>query len=577
MRYLKFYRHLLPFWKKEVLILFLSMGGVGFSLINPYLTKLIIDKAYGNKDLNLFIILIILGGVIFALTGIFNGLTDYLNNLIKIRLSFDLNRKLFKKLQTLSYGFFQDSSTGQHLVKMSRDTEEAVRFIADGLPDAISLIPRSAFIIVIVLRLNWQMALLSLLLAPFLYILPYYFSRRLEKVWRGWIENYEKFFSRLQESLSHIQLIKTFGREQYEVRRFVGALIKNIRFNFGNTKLEVTGSFVNNLINRIVLGLIIFYGGYQVIKGNMTLGTLSAITIYLNQLSGLQSSLAAFFQQMSRGRVSCQRLEGILNLQPETTEAKFAKKFVFPSGEIEFKNVIFGYKPEKKVLEDLTFSIAAGSCVGLVGYSGCGKTTISNLILRLYSPLSGKIFIDGCDISNIESKSFYEQIGAVLQEPYLWNDTIEYNIKYGREDSGLEEVKWAAQIACIGDFVNTLPQEYATVIGENACKISEGQKQRIAIARAVIKSPKILILDEALSSVDAQIEGMIIDNIKESFPQSTVIVISHRFSTIMKMDLIYFLSGPDKIDIGTHEELLSRSSAYREYLAHQINFIHSAA
>jgi ATP-binding cassette subfamily B protein len=257
-------------------------------------------------------------------------------------------------------------------------------------------------------------------------------------------------------------------------------------------------------------------------------------------------------------------------LQPETTEAKFAKKFVFSSGEVEFKNVIFGYKPEEKVLEGLTFSITGGSCVGLVGYSGCGKTTISNLILRLYSTLSGKIFIDGCDVSNIESKSFYEQIGAVLQEPYLWNDTIEYNIKYGREDVTDAQVREVAKIACIDNFIDGLKNGYRTIIGENACKISEGQKQRIAIARAIIKRPKILILDEALSSVDAMIEEKIIDNLRNYLAGSTVVVISHRLSTIRKMDLVYFLTDPGNIDIGTHESLLRRSVRYRDYLAHQL-------
>ena len=206
----------------------------------------------------------------------------------------------------------------------------------------------------------------------------------------------------------------------------------------------------------------------------------------------------------------------------------------------------------------------------MVGPSGCGKTTISNLILRLYNPSDGQILIDACEVSNVEAKSFFAQIAAVLQEPYLWNDTVENNIRYGKEDSDIKEIKDAARVACIDDFINGLPRQYNTIIGENACKISEGQKQRIAIARAVIKGPKILILDEALSSVDAQIEGKIIDNIRAFLPQSTLVVISHRLSTIKKMDLVYFLIGAKKIEVGTSEALLNMDIGYRNYLAHQL-------
>jgi ABC-type bacteriocin/lantibiotic exporter with double-glycine peptidase domain len=569
MKTYRLYRYLLPFWKQVVLLLALSLLGMVLSLVNPYLIKLVVDKAYANRDLNLFFTLIILIGIVYISAEFFKGLSKYLTSLIKIRLDFSFNKKLFKKLQSLSYAFFQNTSIGQHLVNVSRDIEEVSRFIVDSLPQLVLFIPRTIIIILLVLRLNWQMAFLSLLLAPFLHIISFYYNRRLERAWRRWIENYEIFFSRLQESLSHVQLIKAFGKERSETKRYVSTLIKNARAYLGVTKLQVAGSFASSIVNHVFLGLIIFYGGYQVIKENMSLGSLSAITIYLSQLSGLQGSLTNFFQQMAYCRVSHKRLESIFNEEPEQTETQHARKFTFPCGKIEFQNITFRFKPDEKVLEGLGFTIAGSSCIGLAGYSGCGKTTISNLLLRLYGPLKGKIFIDGFDISNIQSKSFYAQISAVLQEPYLWNDTIEYNIKYGGENITAAQVREAAKIACIDNYINSLKDGYRTIIGENACKISEGQKQRIAIARAIVRRPKIVILDEALSSVNISIEGKIIDSLRGYLANSTFIVISHRLSTIKKMDLIYFLTGPDNIDIGTHESLLARSARYRAYLAHQ--------
>ena len=550
--------------------MFLSGITMVLGLVNPYLTKLIIDKAYGNRDLRLFIIIVAIGGCIFVLDGLINGLSNYLTNYIRLRINLDLNCKVFNKLQRLPYGFFKNSSTGEHLYTINYEIDRLTSFITDVLPQAIPLIPRSLLILAIVFYLDYKIALLALALIPFLYLTPYYFTRRTKKVLKKLIENSREIFKSLQEVLSHIHLVKALGKEKYETRRYIKGLIENIRFGLINTRLGVISGFANSLAQRIILGPIVFYGGYQIIKGKMTLGSLSAITLYLNQLSGLQSSLAYFFQQVSLGLVSYERLDSILETKPDSIEDKYTKEITFLKGQIEFRNVTFGYRQDKMVLQNLNFYIEGGSCIGLVGPSGCGKTTILNLILRLYKPLSGQIIIDGGNINLIKSKSLYAQIGVVLQEPYLWNDTIENNIRYGKEKADFKEVKEAAGIACIDDFIDTLAQGYNAVIGENACKISEGQKQRIAIARAVIKRPKILILDEALSSVDAQIEARIIDNMMVSLRDTTIIIVSHRFSAIKRTDLVFFLNSPDKIDMGTHEELLRDNLQYQNYLAHQL-------
>ena len=568
-RDIRFYRYLLPYWKKEIWILFLTGVSFIFGLATPYLTKLIIDKAYINHDLRLFIILVIIGGLVFIVNGIINGFTNYLNRYIRLHIKFALNRQLFKKFQFLSYSFFQDNSTGEHLYKVAYDIEYVANLLADILPQIIFTIPKSLFIFGIILYLDWKMALFSLALMPFLFFAPYFLTKKLKQTLKIWIEDAQRLFRRTQEILVHMQLIKAFGKERSEIKSYITGLINNIRLSIKNAKLEIVGLFTNDFAQRAILGLIIFYGGYQVIKGKMTLGSLSAITLYLGQLSLLESRFAHFSQQISLGLVSSIRLEKILDTQPEFDESLYTKKVVFSDGEIEFENISFGYG-QKSVLENLSFCIPGGACVGIAGPSGCGKTTIVNLILRLYQPFRGKISIDGCDIAIIDSKSFYEQIGASLQEPYLWNDTIENNIRYGKDNATFQDVQEAARIAGIDGFINTLQEGYKTIIGENACKISEGQKQRIAIARAVLKKPKILILDEAFASVDAQAEDRIINNIHMTLKNSTIIVISHRLSTINKMDLIYFLSSCNRIEIAKQEELLQQNAQYRNYLAHQL-------
>jgi ABC-type bacteriocin/lantibiotic exporter with double-glycine peptidase domain len=576
--YIKFYRYFLPFWKKEALILFLNLIIMGMGLVGPYLTKLMIDKAYGNRDLKLFIILVAVGGVIFILSNILNGVNGYLNMQIKFRIGFDLNHKVFRKLQVLPYSFFQDSSTGEHVYRISYDIQQFAQFITGVLPRVITLIPRSIFIVIIALFLNWQMTVLVLVLTPFVYLITLYFTKRRKKVLETWVKNSQVIFNRLQEVFTHIHLVKAFGKERRELRHYIKSLIENLRVNFENIRLEVKGSLASNLINRIILGSVGFYGGYQLIKGNLTLGSLTAIMMYLTQLSNLHVSLANFFQQGSLAMVSYQRLETILAAEPELVKCSQGEEIIFPENSIEFKNLTFTYKApsvtvspsqgqEKAVLRNLSFSIASGTCVGLVGPSGCGKTTIINLLLRLYQPQSGEILVGGHNINNIKSQAFYRQIGVVLQEPFLFDDSLENNIKYGREDADSKEIEAAAVVACIDDFINSLPQGYATRIGENACKISEGQKQRLAIARAVVKKPKILILDEALSSVDVEVEEKIIANMRQALKGSTIIIISHRLSTISKVDLIYFLQGPQKIAIAEHRELLVQNKSYQNYLA----------
>ncbi|RKY29274.1 MAG: hypothetical protein DRP74_09040 [Candidatus Omnitrophota bacterium] len=336
-----------------------------------------------------------------------------------------------------------------------------------------------------------------------------------------------------------------------------------------NVRLELVSGFAGSLVNKVVIGLITFYGGYQVIKGRMTLGSLTAIMMYIGQLIGLQYSFARFFQNIALGLVSCQRVDEILDKRTKIVEAKQAKAVVFRRGQIQFRNVSFGYKQREPILSGINFDIGGGLHIALVGSSGCGKTTILNLILRLYEVWSGEIRIDGHNIKDLRFSSLRGQIGIALQEPFLWNDTIENNIRYAREDAGTREITEIAQLTGVDDFVKDLPGGYNTIIGENACKISEGQKQKIAIARALIKEPKILILDEAMSSMDPQSEEKIIKNIKDNFKDITLIIISHRLSTVMSAELVYFLTKEGNIIVDTAQNFLQRDRDFSRLFSHQ--------
>jgi len=368
-------------------------------------------------------------------------------------------------------------------------------------------------------------------------------------------------------------LVKVFGKEDYEIRKFEESFSKIKDFEIKNAKLSNISNFSSSVLDRLISGMIALYGGYQLIKGNMTLGSLTAFMIYSVQLIGLANSIGGFYEAFTVNSLSCQRLAEILDMKQQIKDRQKSIAARISEGKIEFRNIYFGYKKEKYVLKGLNFIIPPFSKIALVGASGCGKTTLLNLILRLYEPDSGSILVDGIDNRDIKSESLKGQTGMVLQEPFLFNGTIANNILYAKEDASLDEIIEAARIAEAHNFISGLSKKYDTEIGENGCRISEGQKQRLAIARAVVKRPKILIIDEGLSSIDANTELRIIDNLKKEFADSTIIIVSHRLSTVQEMDLVYFLESPTKINIGTHNELVAQSPAYRELFANQITIL----
>ena len=568
--WIRFNKYIYKYWKLQAAVIIFGLITLPLSLLNPYLTKFIIDNAYANKDLKLFLILAIIGGSIFIFNGLINSLSSYLSQRINCSVHFDMTKDLFKHLQRLPLSFFNDKSTGEHIYRVTGDVHSVSNFVCNTIPQMIILFPRLLFILVIIFYLNWKLALFAIFLAPINYIHPYFFGKWLKEITRKMIERSQGIFRGLHEVFSHIHLIKALGKEDYEIERFEENLSKRIDFEFKNAKLSSISSFSGPVLNKVIGGIIALYGGYQFIKGTMTLGSLTAVMIYLSQLIGLIKSSGRFYETIIINSVSRHRLAEILDIKPEIQDTEGAIDYPILRGGIEFKRVRFGYKKGEFILKDINFSIAPASKIALVGSSGCGKTTLLSLILRLYDTKEGFIFIDGLDIKDIKLKSLKKQIGIALQEPFLWDDTVACNILYDAEDAGREEMIKAAEVVEAHDFIMNLPGQYDSVIGEMACKISEGQKQRITLARAVIKRPKILILDEAMSSVDSETEEKIADNIKYEFRDATIIIVSHRLSTVKKMDVIYFLESPSNMETGTHEELIERSPKYKELFASQI-------
>ena len=568
--FLRFLKSLLPYRAKWLIVVFLSFFTAMLGLVNPYLTKLIVDKAIKNRDLRTFVILVVIGGTVFVVTGILSALKQYLERNIKARVKLDLNKKVFTKLKHLSFHWFQGKATGEHIYKINYDIERVKDFITSIPPQVVVLFPRLILTFFIIASLNLKMAVFCLFLTPFLCISPYYFIRKRKEIFKKSIKNSESIFRAMQEFFSHIYLIKTFAKQGTETRKYIKKVIKGIRIGLTSARLEMFSNFVARSTSKFIVSLIAFYGGVQVINGKMTLGSLVAILAYLSQMIGIQSSFIGFFQSTTIGLVSCQRVADILDEKDCVVESKAARDIIFKRGDIVFNNVSFGYSPGRPVLKDLNLSIEAGSHISLVAPSGFGKTTLLNLIIRLYNPWQGEILISGVKIEDIKLGSLREQIGMVLQESFLFNDTVASNIAYGKEGSSWPEIKEAARLSLVDRFVAGLTDGYDAIIGENACKISEGQKQKIAIARALIKRPKVLIMDEAMSSMDSASEESILLNIKSELKEVTLVTVSHRLSTAANADLVYFLKGQARIVSGTCDELLQKDKEFYDLFKAQI-------
>ena len=565
---LKFLKYQLPYRKKQFYIFLLSSSSVLLSLVNPYLTKLIVDKGIINRQLKTFILLGLLGAVVFVLDNLVKAAANFLQAGLRLKLRFDLSKKVFTRLQGSSWSLFQNKSTGEHIFKLNYDIENAVDFMVYLPNELMNILPRLFLILAVIFWLSWQMAVFSLALVCILSLPVYYLIRFRRQVWQELAANFQNIFQRLGEIFSHIYLVKALGKEKREARSYLRSLLGNTKISLRSTKLEIFNSSVASGLSWLTMGLIGLFGGYQVIRAKISLGTLTAIMVYLTQLISLESNFIVSLDKITRGLVSCQRLDEVFTQVPRIEQAQNTRKIIFKEPKIQFQKVSFGYNPQEYILKGLDFSMEKGF-IALVGPSGCGKTTILNLILRLYEPWEGEISIEGHNLRDIERYSFNSQLAIALQEPFLWNDSIENNIKYAKEGTQAEEIMAVAEVAGVDDFVKDLPQGYQTIIGENACKISEGQKQKIAIARALLIKPKILILDEAMSSMDSLSEERIIDRIK-AMGIPLVIVVSHRLSTVMACDVAYFLKAADTLLMDKPSRLLEKDTAFSNLFSRQI-------
>jgi len=478
------------------------------------------------------------------------------------RITWRLRGELFAHLQRLSLAFHRDSRSGELLTKVAGDTN----LLRDMFSDWALTLGRHALTLVAMLSvmflLNWQLALVVAATLPPLLGVIFVLNRRVKASVREQRKHEGLMATRLNEVLSSIALVQAFGRHTYEEDRFSREIEAN--YESGMRTTRTTGAIVKAIavISAAGTAITVLLGAHEVLAGRLTPGELLVFITYVTSLYKPVRDLGRLSAKFSRASVSAQRVAEILDHEPDIADAPDALELKRPAGEIVFENVSFGYGAGRAVFDSLSLRIAAGERVALVGPSGAGKSTLLNLLLRLYEPTAGRVLIDGIDIRRFTRDSLRREIGIVLQDNILFGVSVRENIAYGRPDAPLDAIEAAARSARAHEFIVDLPEGYDTEIGERGATLSGGQRQRLCLARALVKEPAILVMDEPTASIDAVSARLINEAVARVHRNRTLIVISHEYSDMASYDRILVLQNGRLVESGAHEALLKARGTY---------------
>lgn len=532
------------------------------NLVVPQVIRYTIDNVIPSMDLGL---LWWVAGVVVA-TSITSGVVtfgrSYLMALAGQRVIFTLRNHLYEHLQELSMRFFDNRRTGELMSRVTNDVNALQQLITSGVMEIFTDILTFVIIVALLLWTDWQLTLVLLLSFPLMILTTRFFAGRIRGAYREVQESIANVNEHLQETISSIRVVKSFANEEYEIDRFTEYNRKSMESNINAVRLWSVFFPLIDLMNHLGTVVVVGFGARQVMLGRISVGTLVAFLAYLDQLHRPIRRFGRIMNVIQQGAAASERIFEILDTEPDVQEKPGAVDLPRIEGHIRFENVTFSYDGERDALKDFSLEIKPGTTVALVGPSGAGKTTVANLVARFYDPDEGRILVDGYDLKDVTLKSLRGQMGIVSQEIILMHGTVKENIAYGRPSATDAEIVEAAKAANAHDFIMEFPEGYDSLIGERGVKLSGGQRQRIAIARAVLKDPRLLILDEATSQLDSESEHLIQQALTRLLKGRTSIVIAHRLSTIEGADDIVVLNEGLLVESGTHHELLQSAGRY---------------
>jgi ATP-binding cassette subfamily B protein len=555
----------LPYWREEATVFFCIVIAALLGLIPAVMVARIIDSAIPHRslrELGIDVAVIIGSALVTIAFGVVQG---YLNSIVGEGIMRDMRTGLVSHLHKMPLSFFTGTKTGEIMNRVSNDVDNIDNVVTGTLTSIVTNVVTIATTVVWMFFWNWRLALLSIIIVPLMVLPLAPVGRRMYNVRRLTREKRDEIESITQEtlSISGITLIKSFARETFERDRFyrVGSDLMNLEI-----RLAMVGRwFLASIGAMVTVGpaIVWFGGGWLALRGALDVGVVVAFVQYIQfRLYGPGATLAGIQVQIVSALAVFERIFGYLDMAPEQYVPDGASTLETARGQIRFDDVTFSYGNDRTALNGVSFTVEPGQIAAFVGPSGAGKTTITQLVPRFYDPQGGRVLIDGHDVRTLTLESLRRDIGIVTQETYLFHDTIASNLRYAKPDATEEELRAAARAANIDDFVTSLPEGDRTVVGERGHKLSGGERQRLAIARVLLKNPRILILDEATSSLDSHSEAAIQDALIPLMRGRTSLVIAHRLSTIISADVIFVVENGRIVESGTHAVLLARNGPY---------------
>ena len=573
--------HLRRVRKDIFLASFCILGSTLTTLITPWPMKLIFDNVLSDKALpklltpfksllmeggNTQALLVLCGSmiVIALVKGFFAYYQLFLTSRIGYLLVYTLRGELFNHLQRLSLSFHHRTRSGELLSKLTSDTDTLKDVFADSALTFTTHVLTVVGMLVIMFNLNLELGLIVLVSFPVLFFAIYLIYSRVKYSARNQRHNEGRLASRISEILGAVPLIQAYGMEDYERERFEADSSRSMTESIRISRMEAAATRFVEIISVFGTAIVVLFGCLQTIGGKMTPGEVLIFAAYMSQIYQPIRQMTRLSTRFSRATVSMERINDILETSPDIQDAPDAISVNQLRGEIKFSDVTFSYVDGKKILDKVSFCIKPGERVALVGASGAGKSTIANLIIRLYEPQQGAILIDGEDIKRYQRASLRQEIGVVLQDPVLFGTSIKENISYGKPEASQADIEEAARQVHAHEFIMNLPDGYDTLMAESGNTLSGGQRQRICLARALIRQSSILIMDEPTSAVDAQSQALIRDAMNQLHHGRTILLIAHQFHTIQDFDRILVLKNGSIVEEGSHNVLMQLGGYYHE-------------
>jgi len=554
-----------PYWRQQTTVLACIAVVAALGLVPGFVTADLIDKAIPDKDfrhLAIDVALIVACALVSSGLGVLQG---YLNSVVGEGIMRDIRTSLVAHLHRLPIAFFTGTKTGEIMNRVSSDVDNVDNVVTGTLTAIVTNVATIAITLVAMFVWNWQLALVSVIIVPFMVLPLAPVGRKMYEVRKKTREQRDAIESITQEtlSISGITLIKSFAREAFEKARFyeVGTRLMGLEIRLAS----VGRWFLAMVTAMVIVGPAIVWlgGGWLAVTQDLKVGVIVAFVGFITtRLYGPAAALAGVQVQVVSALAVFERIFEYLDNATEEYDPPGATALPAIAGDVRFDDVRFAYGPEREILKGVTLHVAPGQVAALVGPSGAGKSTITQLVPRFYDPQSGAVSVDGHDVRTVTLESLRRDIGIVSQETYLFHDTIAANLRYAKTDATADELREAARMANIDAFVSSLPDGYETIVGERGHKLSGGERQRLAIARVLLKDPRILILDEATSSLDSENEAAIQVALERVMRGRTSLVIAHRLSTVQNADVIFAVEDGRIAESGTHAELLAKNGLY---------------